>query len=289
MILALLFACTVPAPDLVRPTADDPRPVDPASPPPATGPQGEKLYQVLYAGEVGEEARAGGQRTRILAWLAAMELDTVQLRGLDALAAAVREKQATLDAARAAVGAKEAAALGPIYAALEARLAQPETMTEAESAGFAERLEAARAELYGQGDLRAAHYAGINWLLEAVRPWIKTLSTAQQATLGESRFFLGRRLGPFVNPGDYGALVGTMWDGGDFGSLRATVRPTEEGHLDLGGLWSIESMQAGPDRRVEGLQSEAILFMALQEAELPRAIALRLGGAEATSQVLPAE
>jgi hypothetical protein len=95
--------------------------------------------------------------------------------------------------------------------------------------------------------------------------------------LGESRFLLGRKLGPFVNPGDYGDLVGTMWDGGDFGSLRATVRPTDEGHLDLGGLWSVEAMQAGPDRRLEGFQLEALVFLAVLEDALSDAIAIRLG------------
>ncbi|MES2640492.1 MAG: hypothetical protein V4850_13450 [Myxococcota bacterium] len=276
MILALLLAaCTVPAPDLARPTAADPRPADPASPPPAAGPEGEKLYQLLYAGELGAEARAMGQQARILAWLAAMELDAPQLDALAALAVDVHQREATIAAARAEVGAREQALLGPLYAELGARLAAPEAITEVESAAFAARLEAARAEAYAGEDPRAVHYTVLNGLLEAVRPWIRSLSAAQRATLGESRFFLGRRLGPFVNPGDYGALVGTMWDGGDFGSLRATVRPTDEGHLDLGGLWSIEAMQAGPDRKLEGLQVEAILFMALQDAELPAAIELR--------------
>lgn len=282
MILALLLAaCTVPAPDLARPTPADPRPVDPASPPPAAGPEGEKLYQVLYAGELGPDARALGQRARVQAWLGAMQLDATQLDGLAVLVADLREREATLAAARAEVGAREQAILGPVYAELEAHLARPGGLTEAESATFAARLDAARAEVYGGVDPRAEHFAGVASLLRAERPWIKTLSAAQQATLAESRFFLGRRLGPFVNPGDYGALVGTMWDGGDFGSLRATVRPSDEGHLDLGGLWSIEAMQAGPDRRLEGLQIEAILFMALQEPELAGAIALRQAGGEA--------
>ncbi|MDP2311242.1 MAG: hypothetical protein Q8P18_34800 [Pseudomonadota bacterium] len=281
MILALLLAaCTVPAPDLARPTAADPRPVDPASPPPAAGPEGEKLYQVLYAGELGAETRALGQRTRVLAWLAAMELDPAQLDALGVLAVDVQQREATLAVARTAVGVREQAALGPVYADLEARLARPDPMTEAESTVFAERLGAARAVAYEGKDPRALHYAGVTQLLLASKPWIESLTSAQRTTLAESRFFLGRRLGPFVNPGDYGSLVGTMWDGGDFGSLRATVRPTDEGHMDLGGLWSIEAMQAGPDRRLEGLQVAAILFMALEEPELPAAIALRKGAGE---------
>ncbi len=186
-------------------------------------------------------------------------------------------------AAREALGARELAAYGPVYDALEARLATGTPLSEAEGAAFAEQLVAARATVYADGDPRAAHYARVRGLLGAVRPWIAGLTEAQRERLGESRFLLARRLGPFVNPGDYGDLVGTMWDGGDFGSLRATVRPTEEGHLDLGGLWSVEAMQAGPDRRLEGFQLEALVFLAALEAELPGAIKLRLGDPVAAS------
>jgi hypothetical protein len=279
--LLLLAACAVPAPILDNPAGADPRPSDPASPPPAAGPEGEKLYQVLYATEMGTAAHASGQRVRILAWLSAMQFDAAQLAGLAELAADVQRRDAAMTFARAELDAREVARLGPIYAALEARLAAPAPMTEEESGAFAARIEAARTELYRGADPRAAHYAGVNALLGAARPWMTSITEVQRDRLAASRFFLGRRIGPFVNPGDYGALVGTMWDGGDFGSLRATVRPTDESHLDIGGLWSIETMKAGPDRHVGGLQAEAILVMALLEPEMLPAIALRQAGEHA--------
>lgn len=275
--LLLALGCTVPAPDLARPSTDDPSATDPASPPPARGPAEEKLYQQLYAGELGEDAHARGQRARFVVWLAAMELTPEQLRGLAALADDVRVAEVAVRAARKEVGAKELAAYEAVYAAIEARAARPEPMTEAEAGAFAEALAAARTAVYTGEDPRAAHYARVRALLARVRPWMATLSDTQRARLSESRFVLARRVGPFVNPGDYGDLVGTMWDGGDFGSLRATQRTVDEGHLDLGGLWSVEKMQAGPDRRLEGFQLEAlVLFVALDE-QVPAAIALRLG------------
>ncbi len=276
-LLLLALACTVPAPDLARPASAELAPLDPASPPAARGPEEEKLYQQLYAGELGETATARGQRTRLVVWLASLALTEDQLRGLAAAADEVRAGDAAVRAGRAEVDAKETAAFGPIYAAIDARLARAEPLTEAEGAAFAAQLAAARTAVYAGEDPRMAHYKRIRAALAAVRPWIATLSDEQRMRLGESRFLLGRKLGPFVNPGDYGDLVGTMWDGGDFGSLRATVRPTDEGHLDLGGLWSVEAMQAGPDRRLEGFQLEALVFLAVLEDALPDAIAIRLG------------
>jgi hypothetical protein len=275
--LLLLLACTVPVPDLARPTSSDPTITDVATPPPAHGPEEEKLYQALYAGEIGEDAYARGQRTRLLVWLVALELTESQLRGLAALSVALRAADAEITAQRAAVGAAELAAFAPVYDELDQRLSQGGGLTEAEAQGFAERLTAARKDAYADEDPRAAHYRRVRDALALVRPWIATLSDAQRARLGEARFVLGRRLGPFVNPGDYADLVGTMWDGGDFGSLRATARPSEEGHLDIGGLWAVEAQQSGPDRRLEGFQVEALVLFTALEPALPDAIALRLG------------
>lgn len=275
--LLLALACTVPAPDLARPSSADPTATDAATPPPARGPTEEKLYQQLYAGELGEAAHARGQRARLVVLLTVLELSPDQLRGLARLAEDVRAGAAAVAAEREALGERELAAFGPIYAALEARLAEPTPIGEEEAGEFAEKLAAARAEVYGAADPRASHYRRVQALLTSVRPWMATLSTTQRARLAESRFVLARRVGPFVNPGDYGDLVGTMWDGGDFGSLRATQRPDDESHLDIGGLWSVEKMDVGPDRTLDGFQLEALVLMTAMEAELPAAIAIRLG------------
>jgi hypothetical protein len=285
--LLWLFACTVPRPELSRPASAPEPTTGAATPPPARGPTEEKLYQELYAGEFGEAAHAAGQRVRMLAWLDALALDASQLRGLATLAEAARAADAKVRADREAFGAREIAAYAPIYAELEARLARPDPLPEAEAQAFADRLGAARSSLLADEDPRATHYDAVRATILLSSPWIATLSDTQRDALAQCRFVLGRRLGPFVAPGDYGNLVGTMWDGGDFGTLRATLRPSDEGHLDLGGLWSVEAMQSGPDRHIKGFQVQAILLMALLEPELPAAIAERLAGEPVADTVAP--
>ncbi len=275
--MLLFLACTVPAPDLARPASSDPVTTPAASPPPAADPGSEKLYQLLYAGEIGADAAVRGQRTRLVTWLAALEFTPVQLGNLAVLSDAVHAADAVTRAEREALGARELSAYEPIYSAIEARLAQPTPLTEAEGEAFATALTDARKQVYEGGDPRAAHYARVREQLAAVRPFVNSLDATTRARLSESRFLLGRKLGPFVNPGDYADLIGTMWDGGDFGSLRATVRPTTEGHMDLGGLWAVEGLQAGPDRQLEGFQLEALVMMALLDPEFPAAIAIRRG------------
>ncbi len=277
--LVLLLACTLPMADLARPPTAAAPEIGDARPPRAAGPSGEKLYQLLYAGEMGHAAYAQGQRVRMLAWFDALALTDDQLRGLRSLAASVTDAEASVQRERETLGEREKTAYTPIYDALSTRLMEPAPLTEEEGAAFAARLEVARADVYGSGDPRVEHYARVRALLVLTRPWVASLAGQQRAQLRESRFLLARRLGPFVSPGDYSSLVGAMWDGGDFGSLRATLRPSDEGHLDLGGLWSVEAMQSGPERSLEGLQAEALVLMAALEPELPAAIALRLGEA----------
>lgn len=284
--LSWLLACTVPVPDLARPTGDAPE-IRPADPPPARNAAGERLYQLLYAGELGEDSRKAGDRARMAAWLDALALDETQLQGLAELVRAYDEARAANAADEAAVAEAEKRVLSPIYEELTARLTRPDAMGEEEAAAFAARIEAARAEVYGGKDFRAEHYRRVKSTLALCRPWVNALRPNQQAALDDARFVLGRRIGPFVNPGDYGHLVGTMWDGGDFGSLRATIRPTDEGHMDLGGLWSVEDMDAGPDRSLGGYQLEALLLMAFEDPALKDVIAARQAPGSPGGEVHP--
>ena len=78
--LAPVYAgCVVDQASLGRPEDAAPPSLD-APPPPAAGPEAEALYQSLFAGELGPEAQALGQRARMLAWFDSMDLDEDQLR-----------------------------------------------------------------------------------------------------------------------------------------------------------------------------------------------------------------
>lgn len=280
--LASLGACHVSADDLGRvssvPDLEAPAP----TPPPAESAPAEKLYQLLYAGEFGLEAHPAGQRARMLAWLQGMALSPDQLEGLLALVEELRRVEAAEAAARVEVGAREGALLRPIYTELSARLVTGTPLTEAEAAGFAARLERARTEVAAGGtgdavDPRRAQVARVQSLLDRVRPWTQTLSRAQRAHLADSRFFLARRLGPFANPGAYAGFTGIDWDGGNVAVADGTVRPDDERHMDLGGLWTTEQLRAPPEGYIDDLQLRAIVTLALQEPGLSEAVEVVLG------------
>ena len=56
-----------------------------------------------------------------------------------------------------------------------------------------------------------------------------------------------------------------------------TVRPDDERHMDLGGLWTTEQLRAPPEGYIDDLQLRAIVTLALQEPGLPEAVEVLLG------------
>lgn len=277
-VLGCWLGCVMDMEELAKPHGAVALPeTPPPRPPPAPGPTGEKLYQLLYAGEQGERAHAAGQRARMLAWMEAMVFETGQIEGMIALARRFRAEDAEAAADLARRDAREAELVTPIYEELVRLYATGQPVTDEALAPLATRLEAARAAVDGGTSPQAAAYARASRRLGRVQPWIDTLSRAQQATLAQCRFFLARRLGPFTNPGDYGTWLGTTWSGGDFGALRATLRPADEGHMDVGGLWSTEDLRGRPGQTLQGLQLAVLVLFALEEPGLVEAAQVRLG------------
>lgn len=273
MTVLLLGACQVDL-SAVGAAPAEPTRAPAASPPPASGPNGEKLYQILYAGEFGAGARAAGQRARMLAWMDVVGFNVDQLGGLMQLAYAVRAEEAKEDAALRSLDGTETAALTPVYQDLVNVYANGGTATDAQLEPFAARLDAARTEAYGSTDPRSAHYAAVSRTLATVSKWVSALPDAQKANLGASRFFLQRRLGPFTNPGDYEKWLGTAWNGADFASLRAQGRPVDEGQMDIGGLWTDD---ASADQTLPGLRVAVLLLFAIEEDGFIEAVQVRLG------------
>jgi hypothetical protein len=247
----------------------------PVKPLPTTSGAGEALYQLLYAGEVGEQAGALGDRVRAAAFLEVLGLDAAQLAGLLALAEAhaiLREQERL---AREALDARELEAYGPPYRALLALLEQPGQPPDADLARIAEQLELARATT-GSDQERAQHFRRIHTYLDQVRVWVETLDAGQQERLRGCLFLLQRRLGPFTNPGDYSEVVSPLWGAGDFGSLTRTVRPPDERPLDIATLWSVENTDGKHELRIHGLQLQALVLLALEEPALADAADSRL-------------
>jgi hypothetical protein len=270
LLLAICWigGCKVRSEDFTRPVSVPRVDLGAATPPPAPSPAGEKLFQVLYAGEVGEAATAAGQRVRVRAWLDVLDLDAAEREGLRVLAREVRAMVEAERQARARLDGYELAAYTSIYRELEARLAEDAPLGEAEAAAFAARLEAARAAVYAGEDPRAAQLARVRAVLDAAAPWIASLPYEKQQRIASSRFFLQKRANPLLAPADYQALVGMNWDGGDFSAVAATEPPSGQSHMDVGGLWSVEHVRAPPDGYLVKRQLQAVLVMALLEPAL---------------------
>ena len=215
-----------------------------------------------------------GQRARMLAWMDSVQFAKAQLDSLLVLTEVVRAAQRQDERDLAGLGPAEGAAFGPVYQDLVNQYANGGTATEAQLATYVPKLDAARATSYGATDPRRSHYASVSRTLAQVSKWVETLPLEQQKRLGECRFFLQRRLGPFTNPGDYEKWLGTAWNGSDFASLRAGGRPVDEGQMDIGGLWADD---ASADQSLPGLRVAVLLLFAMEEDGFVEAVQVRMG------------
>jgi hypothetical protein len=274
-----LAACQIRDQDFERAPSLEPVTLAGPTPPPVDQPEGERLYQLLYAGEVGEVSGAAGQHARMLAWLAVMDFSDAQLDGLLALRADLAALRAEQEAARAALDAREQELLVPLYDRIAAGYARGGALDEEALGTLAGELAKARKLAYRDDDPRAQKLARVEALLEKVEPWIAGLSQTQRHDLPLCRFFLRKKVGPLLNPTDYGDLTGISWDGGDFRGVSTTIRSADEQHMDIGGLWSTEFMRAPPQLYLTDLQLKAVTVMALEEPGLEAAIAARRRGA----------
>lgn len=277
VIALALVACRLGLEDRGHPPpgAHHGAPTQPSPPLPAATPGGEALYQVLYAGEVGQQAGALGERVRAMAFLHVLKLDAAQLDELLRLIAARQALMGEERRAREAVDTRELAAYGPAYRELLALLEQPGEPPDADLVRIAAQLTAARG-VAGTDSERGEHFRRLQVLLGHVRAWVETLTPAQQDHLHECLFLLRRRLGPFATPGDYSEMISPLWQGGDFASLARTARPADERPLDIGLLWSLEDTDGKHQLRLRGLQLQALVFMALEEPALAEAAATQL-------------
>lgn len=252
--------------------------------PPATSvPERAALYQLLFAGEVGEQAHPLGQRLRMLVWLQDMKLTDDQAQHLHQLHSKVQAELADAEVDVAATGQLEKEHYGPIYGELIEILIENPAAAEPLLGQYAEVLAAQRQLLATPNSPQERHYNRTAQIMSMGLPFISSLDSTQRITLGHAMFFLRRRLGPFVNPGDYGLLVGSSWDGNDFGSLRRQMKMDTERHLDLGGLWALSESMFTAKAQLRGPQLQAVLFMALQDPALGETLEV-LGGARAPLQ-----
>lgn len=236
----------------------------------------EPLYQVLYAGEGGDQAGQLGDQVRALAFLRALEPSADQTEGLRALIDLHSRLLEEDRRAREELDQRELTLIGPAYHQLLVLLAQPGPVPTERVEEIAREIQGARHRA-GTDRFRDEHTRRIATHMQDIASWIGTLGPEQRARLIDCLFLLRRRLGPFTDPGDYGELVDPLWKAGDFGSLARTVRPQDEPPLDIGGLWSLEGATGRMEPTIRGLQLQALVFMALEEPALSEAIVLSQG------------
>lgn len=269
-LLLLALACATPPAPL--PSEEAAAAVDRDALPP--------LYRQLYDYAFLPETQAAEQRVRILVWLRHMDFNRYQLGLLQELHARfARERSQLQDAQAQAVAVHE-----PTVRATYDRLWEGLNagMSDADLAKMGLGLDAVRGR---EQDLLALRTRVIRGLLEAEDALLRTLTPHQEALFADATFLLRHRLDPYANPGDFRALVGSVYNVGEFGALTKPTFDPNEDHLDVAGLWSAEG-SAVEQARFPDVRREVLLYMVLLEPTLPEAIgaALRLRDAgEATA------
>lgn len=279
-IVAGLSGCAYHPDDFKRPVSDDATQSVAAVPPAPPVPEGEPLYQMLYADEFGEEARALGQRARMLAWLHGSGLEDAQLRALIPLAASVAAAVDEDEDERSALGPRELEAYGDTYRTLIKAFAGQESLSAEEMAQHADTLRAARTALWGETDPHRARFARVGSVLGRIQAWVNSLSKEQQSRLAEVRFFLRRPLAPLARPGHYESMLAGSWDIGDFDTLRYAGRSPNDAAMNIGGLFAAEAYRVRPNTHLTALQVQALMARALLEPGLVEAIEVVLGERE---------
>jgi hypothetical protein len=118
------------------------------------------------------------------------------------------------------------------------------------------------------------------------------LTVEQEAHLSDALIFLRHRLDPYANPGDFNALVGTLFTPGDYATLTRGSFDVEQDQWDLAGLW-VEAEDREPGRPwFADLRRELLIYLVLLEPALPEALEIaqgRVGLAAKPPMALPGE
>ena len=273
-----------PRPDeFLRPRIEENKGEHVAVPPAPPIPEGEALYQMLYADEFGEEARALGQRARILAWLYDAQLTEEQLESVILLSQKVSTIVAEDTSERLSLGPVEREHYGPIYESLIASFSGNGTLSAADLQAHAASLRLARQKVYADRNPHRMQYERARAALGLVGSWVQTLTDEQRKRIGNVRFFLRRGLSPLARPGHYESMIAGTWDAGDFDTLQFSGRSPNESAMDIGGLWSAEHYRVRPGEHLTEVQTQAIMAKAVVEPGFVQAVEVALKRREALS------
>lgn len=258
---ALLVGCG--AEPLPLPTEAEVQELDREAEPP--------LYQLLYDVPVLPESGPEQQRLRMLVWLRHMELSKGQLDQLDTLRTEVAGRRATIAERERELVSEWEGRETAVYNKLWNKLSEGVSVDAPEVGVIVDELRELRAGGARERELVRLRLEATRAALDAQGPFLRTLSPRQEQLLNDAVFFLRRRLDPVANPGDFRALVGTIYEPGQYAVLTRGL-DTELGEpLDIGGLWTDAAKERG--HALHDARREVLLMLALLEPGLDEAIA----------------
>ena len=228
------------------------------------------LYQLLYDVPALPSFGQRQQRVRILIWLRHLELSDSQLARLDELRLLSADRRSRIQEAEEEAAKRWEGEETKIYDKIWVSLSEGNAVDASGMAPFTHELKEMRSGGERERELLKLRLQGIRAVFEAQREFLQTLTPKQEALLADAVFFLRNRLDPIGNPGDFRALVGTIYDPGQYAVLTRGSSDWARAPLNIGGLWSDEPTVEGG--ALHEARREVLLFLILLEPALDEAI-----------------
>ena len=228
------------------------------------------LYQLLYDVPALPAFDTDVTRVRIFIWLQHLGLSEGQLTRLNELRALADNRRNRISTAEQDASQRWLQNERAIYDQIWDHLKEGRSVDDPAMAQFTHELKEMRSGGERERELLKLRLQGIRSVLEAQQEFLQTLSPEQEALLADAVFFLRNRLDPVGNPGDFRALVGTIYDPGQYAVLTRGSSDWSRAPLNIGGLWSDEPPVEGG--ALHEARREVLLYLVLLEPGLKPAI-----------------
>ncbi len=228
------------------------------------------LYQLLYDAPALPTSRNQQQRVRILIWLRHMELNSTQLTRLQELRELADTRRARITEAETSTAQRYEPMENELYGRIWTALQSGMSVDDPALGQITEDLRELRAGGERERELLKLRLQGIRALLEAQKSFLDTLSPRQEALLADAVFFLRNRLDPIGNPGDFRALVGSIYEPGQYAVLTRGTSTWARSPLNIGALWADKPPLEGG--ALHEARREVLLYLVLMEPGLAEAI-----------------
>jgi hypothetical protein len=241
------------------------------------------MVQLVYDYAFLPEVQAKEQRVRIAIWLQYMEFNPYQLQTLREAWESAQTEHARIESEQASIVASYEGEIGAAYDAMWNELQAGATLQDPALLAAGAPLAEARLHHDREKALLELRLQGVRDVQSAAEPFLRSLTKEQEAKLSDALIFLRHRLDPYANPGDFNALIGTVFSPGDYATLTRGTFDPEGDQWDLAGLWSEEADREEGVPVFPDVRRGLLVYLILLEPTLPEAIAV----VEATSGVEP--